>query len=278
MVTPGKLNTLRITRQSTPGFYLDGGDLGEVLLPSRLAPSDVKVGSELTVFVYHDLDGRLLATTTRPLAMVGDFAVLQVKGYLRGAGVLLDLGIEDDLLLPQREQASPVRKGEPVVVFLHHDPASGRVIASSDIEQHLSTEPPDYAVGQPVELLIVRETPLGYLAVIEGAHLGLLYHQEWQDRLAPGQKVTGYIAAIRSDGKIDLSRESSGFHRVTTLTDQILEALRAGNGRLELDDDSPPEAIRSAFGASKKAFKQAVGALFRQRRIRLTQPGIELVR
>lgn len=278
MATPGKLNVLRITRQSAPGFYLDGGTLGEVLLPLRSAPPGTKVGEELTVFLYHDLDGRLLATTSKPLAMLGDFAVLQVKGYQRGAGVLLDWGIEDELLLPQREQASPVRKGEPVVVFLHQDPTTGRIIASSDLKKHLSTEPPEYAVGQPVDLLITRETPLGYLAVIEGAHLGLLYHQEWQDRLTPGQRITGYIAAIRPDGKIDLSRESSGFHRVTTLTDQILEALRTGNGRLELDDDSPPEAIRSAFGASKKAFKQAVGALFRQRRIRLTQPGIELAR
>jgi uncharacterized protein len=237
----------------------------------------MKLGDKVHVFVYRDADGRLLATTKAPLAQVGEVAALQVMGFMGGMGVFLDWGMEDEqLLMPAREQEAPVRKGEPVVVYLYEDPQTHRIFASSRLEEHLRGAPADYHAGQAVNLLIVRETPLGYTALVEGGHLGLLYRQEGREPLKPGQKVQGYIGTLRSDGKLDLTLDSSGRHAVTSLADQILEALRNEGGRLELDDDSMPEDIREKFGASKKAFKQAIGALFRERKIRLTKPGIEL--
>lgn len=278
MADLGKLNSLRVTRQSTPGLYLDGDALGEVLLPNRVTPPGAKVGDTLKVFVYRDLDGRLLATTETPLAMVGEVAALRVTGYLSGSGVLLDWGLEDELLMPQREQEAPVQKGELVVVHLYEDPQTHRIHASSRLQERLVGAPANYWAGQPVDLLIVRGTPLGYVTLIDGAHLGLLYRKEGHEPMKPGDKVQGYIGTLRTDGKLDLTLDSSGRHRVTTLAEQIFEALQARGGRLDLDDDSPPEFIRAEFGASKKAFKQAVSALFRQRKIVLTKPGIELVR
>jgi predicted RNA-binding protein (virulence factor B family) len=279
MATIGKLNTLRVTRHSMPGYYLDGGELGEVLLPKRETPMGTKLGDKLHVFVFRDVDGRLLATMKKPLAGVGEVAALRVVGFMTGMGVFLDWGMEDeDLLMPAREQEAPVKKGELVVVVLYEDSKSQRIFASSRLEEHLLGAPADYQAGQPVNLMIVRETPLGYTALVDGKHLGLLYRQEGRGPLKPGDKVQGYVGTLRSDGKLDLTLDSSGRHAVTSLADQILEALQKSGGKLELDDDSMPEDIREKFGASKKAFKQAVGALYRERKIRLTKPGIELVR
>jgi predicted RNA-binding protein (virulence factor B family) len=276
MATLGRLNTLRVTRHSMPGYYLDGGELGEVLLPRRETPSGTKLGDKLQVFVYFDADGRLLATLKKPLAMVGEVAALRVEGYMGGMGVFLDWGMEEQLLLPAREQEAPVRKGEFVVVYVYEDPKTHRILASSRLQEHLVGAPADYVAGQPVNLLIVRETPLGYTALVEGKHLGLLYRQEGRAPLKTGDKVQGYMGTLRTDGKLDLTLDSSGRHAVTSLAEQILEALQSSGGRLDLDDDSMPEDIRARFGASKKAFKQAVGALFRGRKIVLTKPGIEL--
>jgi predicted RNA-binding protein (virulence factor B family) len=229
--------------------------------------------------VYRDADGRLLATMTKPLACVGEVAVLQVVGYMSGMGVFLDWGMEDEqLLMLTREQEAPVRKGEPVVVYLYEDPQTHRILASSRLEEHLRGAPADYHAGQPVQLLIIRETPLGYTALVEGSHVGLLYRPEGRAPLKPGDKVQGYIGTLRTDGKLDLTLDSSGRHAVGSLAERILEALRESGGRLEMDDDSMPEDIREKFGASKKAFKQAVGSLFRERKIVLTKPGMELVR
>ena len=279
MAFPGKINILRVARTSIPGYFLDGGDLGEILLPRRESPVGTKLGDKLEVFVYRDADGRWLATLKKPLACVGDVAALRVTGFMAGMGVFLDWGMEDeDLLMPSREQVAPVKKGEPVVVCLYEDPQTRRVLASSRLQDHLPGAPADYKVGQPVNLMIVRETPLGYIALVEGAHLGLLYRPEGRSSLQPGQEVQGYIGQLRSDGKLDLTLDSSGRHAVDTLADRIMDVLEAAGGRLELDDDSMPEDIRAKFGVSKKAFKQAVGSLYRDRQIRLTKPGIELAR
>jgi len=278
MATLGRLNTLRVSRHSMPGYYLDGGELGEVLLPRREIPTGTKLGDKLQVFVYFDADGRLLATMKQPLAIVGEVAALRVAGYMGGMGVFLDWGMEEQLLLPSREQEAPVRKGELVVVYVYEDSQTHRIVASSRLQEHLVGAPADYVAGQPVNLLIVRETPLGYTALVEGRHLGLLYRQEGRAPLNPGDKVQGYVGTLRADGKLDLTLDSSGRHAVTSLAEQILEALQSGGGRLDLDDDSMPEDIRARFGASKRAFKQAVGALFRERKIVLTKPGMKLVR
>ncbi len=276
MAILGKFNTLRVARQSAHGFYLDGEALGDILLPRGLVPEGTAIDDQVAVFIYRDSEDRLVATTEKPLAQVGEFASLRVTGVHRSIGAFLDWGLPKDLLLPHREQESPVREGDDVVVYIQVDEKTDRIHATARIENHLSNEPPRYEIGEPVMIYITRETPLGYVALVESKHLGLLYHQDLRVRVHPGQRLTAYIAAVREDGKIDLVLDSSGRLRVTSLADQILAALEANGGRMELDDDSSPEAIRDALGASKKAFKQAIGALYRQGKIKLLKPGIAM--
>jgi hypothetical protein len=276
MAIIGKRNILSIVRASTPGLYLDGGELGEILLPGRYIPADLKPKDKLDVFVYRDSEDRLVATTETPLATVGEFACLKVISVNRNIGAFLDWGLSKDLLLPFREQESPLRAGDWTVVHVFMDEKTNRIVASTRLNRHLSRDTPAYRNGQPVNLLIIGRTPLGYNAIVENAHRGLLYHDNLAAPLLPGQKVRGFVHTVRPDGKIDLRLDASGYKRVATLRDQIIQALQSNGGHLAFDDDSSPEAIRQTFGVSKKAFKQALGKLYKERRIRFQSPGIEL--
>lgn len=277
MATIGKRNILSIVRASAPGLYLDGGELGEILLPGRYIPRDLKPKDKLDVFVYRDSEDRLVATTETPHVMVGEFACLRVISVNQNVGAFLDWGLSKDLLLPFREQEFPVRAGQRVVVHVCLDQKTDRLLATSRLKRHLGRDTPAYRNGQPVNLLVVSQTPLGYTAIVENAHLGLLYHNNLSVPLEVGQKLKGFVRIVRPGGKIDLSLDASGYKRVATLTDQVMQALEHNGGRLELDDDSSPEAIRQAFGASKKAFKQALGKLYKDRRISFVKPGIQLL-
>ena len=277
MASIGKRNTLPIVRESAPGLYLDGGDLGEILLPGRYIPRDLQQGARLDVFVYRDSEDRLVATTETPLAMVGEFACLKVLSVNPQVGAFLDWGLSKDLLLPFREQERPVRAGESVVVYVLLDPKSQRIVATSRLKRHLNRTAPAYETGQAVALTIICRTPLGYNVIVAGAHLGLLFQNSTSAPLQAGQQMKGFVRAVRPDGKIDVSLDASGYKRVASLRDQIVQALERGGGRSEFDDDSSPESIRSAFGVSKKAFKQALGALYKERRIAFRNPGIELL-
>ena len=277
MAELGQRNLLAVVREAPPGLYLDGGNLGEILLPNRYITQGVGPGDQLDVFVYLDSEDRLVATTEQPYVKVGGFALLQVVSLKPGVGAFLDWGLSKDLLLPMREQVRRVRNGEWVVAAVAIDPRSGRIYASTRLDRHLDRTPASYIVGQAVDLLVAEQTRLGFKAIIEGAHWGLLYQGEMAAPLAIGQRLQGFIRTIRPDGKIDLSLDQSGYQRVAPLTDEILDALKANAGRLEFNDQSSPEAIRETFGVSKKAFKQAVGALLRKRQIRFEGDGIVLV-
>ena len=272
MALLGKRNSLRIVREARPGFYLDGGPLGEILLPGRYLPPGYGVGDSLDVFVYRDSEDRLVATTETPRAMVGEFACLRVVGGRPGLGSFLDWGLEKDLLLPNREQLGRPRPGDTLVVYIRIDDVSNRLIATQRFDKWLDQTQHDYVRGQRVNLLIDGETELGYKAIINQAHRGLLYRAELGAPLEIGQQLEGYIRGIRADGKIDLGLDPTGYARVKPLTEQILEALAAAGGRISFHDQSSPEEIREAFGASKKSFKQALGALYRDHRV-LLEPG-----
>ena len=273
----GKRNLLTVLREASPGAYLDGGELGEILLPGRYLTRGIKPGDQVDVFIYHDSEDRLVATTEKPLAEVGEFAALEVVSKHPRAGAFLKWGLQKDLLLPFSEQAGPVNIGQPVVVFVCLDPRSGRIIASAKLQKHIKPTHPRYTVGQPVQLLVAERTALGCKVVVEGSHLGLLFFDKHTSPPVTGEKVTGYVNKVREDGKIDLGLDASGYRRVLPLKLQIVAALKQAGGKLDMDDETPPEFIREKFGASKKAFKQALGSLYKSRRIRFLNPGIELV-
>lgn len=277
MATIGKRNTLTILRDSTPGLYLDGGEHGEILLPNRYVPRSFKTGDQLDVFVYRDSEDRLVASTETPRATVGEVATLKVIGINRQVGAFLDWGLAKDLLLPFREQTGPLRLGQEVTVRIYLDEKTQRIVASMKLDRDPMVEPPDYRPNQPVEFLITEKTALGYKALVEGKHSGLLYHDSLSVPVTVGKQLRGFVRALRPDGKIDLVLERPGYQRVAPVALRIVQALQRNGGRLGVDDDSSPEAIRQAFGASKKAFKQALGTLYKSRRIRFSKPGIELL-
>lgn len=278
MATIGRRNSLKIIREAPPGLYLDGGELGEILLPKKYIPHDIKPKDLLNVFVYLDSEDRLVATTETPLAEVGEFAALKVVGVNRNVGAFLNWGLAKDLLLPFREQTKPPRIGQPIVVFILFDPTSGRIVASARLSRHLSLEEPEYQPGQSVNLLIVNKTPLGYTAIIENSHRGLLYGDRTNAPLEIGQRIKGYVRSVREGGKIDLTLDPPGaYKQVPSITASIVDALEKNGGKLNFDDSTDPEEIRATFNVSKNTFKRALSSLYKKRRIRFMNPGIELV-
>ncbi len=264
--------------ESDRGLLLDGQEHGLILCPSKYLPADAEPGEEFDVFVYYDSKDRIIATTEKPLAQVGDFASLEVISTHPDMGAFLNWGLAKDLLLPFGEQLGRVKVGEKPVVAILEDRRSSRIVASMKCHKHADHSIPPYDDGQPVTLLICNETPMGYNAIVNNQYLGLLYHSEVSYPLQIGEKMEGYIKTVRPGGKIDLTLNESGYGRVTSLTEDILEALRHNGGYLEIGDRSSPEKIRSQFGVSKKAFKQALGALYRQRKISLDNDGVQLAK
>lgn len=273
----GKRNQLLVLKSAPPGFYLDGGPLGELLLPGALIPPGAKVGDTLDVFLYRDSEDRLVTTTETPHALVGEFAYLRVVGVAPRIGVFLDWGLSKDLLLPIRElKQERVQRGDWLVVYVMLDTKTDRIVASMRIKRHLSLELPAYAEGQAVELFVIGPTPLGFNAIVNNAHMGLLYNSDLSAPLATGQRLDGFVRAVRPDGKIDLALDQAGHRRIDSNTERVFDSITAAGGRMPFHDDSSPEEIRAAFGMSKKAFKQAIGSLFKERRIVITPHGIRL--
>ncbi len=278
MALIGQRNRLTIVREAAPGFYLDGGkEHGEILLPGKFIPRGAQPGEILDVFIYRDSEDRLVATTQWSLAMVGEFASLRVVSVNPRVGIFLDWGLGKDLLLPIREQKEGLLPGYWVIVAVLLDTKTDRIIASARISRHLDLVPPTYTEGQLVNLLITGPSPLGFNAIVDNAHSGLLYGSELASPLKMGQRMTGYIRTVRPDGKIDLGLDPAGYRRVADYTGDIVKALENAGGRLPFHDRSSPEEIRETFSMSKKAFKQAIGVLFKARRIMISPHEIRLV-
>lgn len=280
MALIGKRNQLPFVREATPGFYLNGGTHGEILLPGRYLKQRPPVGSLVDVFVYRDSEDRLVATTQTPYAAAGEFAYLRVVSVNPRIGVFLDWGLEKDLLLPIREQTAPLQPGDWLVVQVAVDVKTERMIASARLNRYLNLTRPKFAAGQPVKLLVIGESPLGYNAIVNHTHRGLLYANELTGPLSTGQTLDGFVRVMREDDKIDLTLNGArvGYQRIVPLTEEILTALKAApGGRLALHDGSPPEEIRARFEVSKKAFKQAIGVLFKAKKIVIEETGIRLV-
>jgi predicted RNA-binding protein (virulence factor B family) len=276
MATIGERASLKILREKPCGLFLDGGDIGEVLLPRREMPAKWDLGGMLDVFIYHDSEDRQVATLKQPKAMPGQFARLQVVA-LTPVGAFLVWGLPKDLLVPFREQKSRLEIGNFYLVYVRLDEASGRIIATTRLARHLDLTPHAWREGDAVDLIIYGKTELGYKAVINGSHSGLLFANEVFQKMQPGEQVKGYIAALRPDGKIDLTLHPPGRARVSDLESQILAELAARGGFWALCDSSSAAEIHRELGVSKRTFKQATGALLRKRNISISDKGIRLV-
>jgi uncharacterized protein len=276
MAIIGKRNRLQVVREAPPGLYLDAGGDQEILLPGRYIPRGIKMGDEIDVFVYLDSEDRLVATTETPLTTVGEFSYLKVISMNEQIGAFLDWGLSKDLLLPFREQVGQVQVGQRVVVYTYLDTKSSRIVASMRLNQHLSGKFPKYKDGQAVQILISSKTPLGYNAIVENEFSGLLYSTNLSAPLQVGASLKAFIHSVRPDGKIDLKLDASGYQKVTSIREQILEALKRNGGRLEFDIKSSPAEIRKAFNVSKNTFKLALSALYKDRIVHFVRDGTEL--
>lgn len=277
MAELGVFNTLAILRKGSYGVILDGGALGDVLLPLREAPEACTVGDRLDVFVYVDSDDTVVATTQRPLAQVGEFALMKVASMTE-YGAFLDWGLRKNLLVPFAEQNGRMIVGRSYVVHVYRDKRSGRIVASARLDKFLDRTPADYAPRQAAGLLICEHTDIGYKAIIDNHHWGVLHDADVFQPLRYGQRLAGYIKKLREDGKIDLVLQPPGYAKVEGIAGELLEKIKAAGGFIAVTDKSPPEKIYALFGVSKKAFKQAVSALYRERLITIEDGGLRLVR
>lgn len=275
MLTAGQYHSLPIQRITTVGAFLeDGGD--GLLLPNRFVPKGAMVGDVLEVFVYHDSEDRLIATTQRPFAIVGDIAYLEaVSSGLKGA--FLDWGLMKDLFVPKSKQLMGMRIGGKYLVKLYIDEQTGRVAATEKFEHTLSNEELTVKEKEAVQLIVYRRTPLGYVVIINNKHTGLLHHGDVFRDLEVGDRLEGFIKTIREENKIDVVAGKSGYTKVLDEAGRILQLLEEHNGYLPFHDKSDPEEIYEFFGMSKKTFKMTVGKLYKERLIELTKTGIKAV-
>ncbi len=276
MAEIGRYNTLKIVKQVDFGVYLDGGSDGEILLPSRYVPENCNIDDMLDVFIYLDSEDRTIATTEEPLAVVNEFTYLKVVSAT-SIGAFLDWGLPKDLLVPFREQKVKMEEGKSYLVYVYLDEESKRLAASAKLEKFVDNLPVEYEEGQEVELIIANKTDLGYRAIIEDAHWGMLYANEVFTPLQTGQRVFGYIKKIREDEKIDLSLYKQGYEKVDDFSKNILDYLKENQGFTPFNDKSSSEEISNTFGISKKTFKKVIGNLYKRKLITISPEGIRLV-
>nr|MBF0221669.1 GntR family transcriptional regulator [Desulfobulbaceae bacterium] len=277
MVEIGKINTLTIKRILDSGAQLEGGDLGDVFLPKKYLSAQSRIGEDVEVFVYEDKEKHLHSTTQKPFATVGDFAKLRVVS-LSPSGAYLDWGLQKNLLVPKREQFNEMKEGKSYVVYVFLDEKTNRIAASSKLDKFLSMLPPQYNEGDEVDIIICEKSDLGFKAIVNKSHWGIVYKNEVFQELLIGQKLKGYIKKVREDHKIDLSLHQPGYQQVGEIAQTVLDKLKAFGGRIAVTDKSPPEDIYSLFGVSKKVFKKTIGALYKRRLISIDDEGIRLVK
>lgn len=278
MIAIGQYNTLTVLRDTKVGLFLGEGaeDVG-ILLPNKYVPNDIKVGDSLAVFVYLDHEERPVATTLEPYILLHEFALLRVN-YVNQVGAFMDWGLEKDLFVPFAAQARPMEKGKRYLVYMFMDPKSNRLVASSKTNQFLKNEELTVVQGDEVELIVSHITDIGINVIINQQHKGLLYKDEvYDDAIRTGDRLRGFIKHIRPDNKIDVSLQAFGYEKVEPNAQYILDELKASRGFLRLHDNSHPEDIKSVLKMSKKTFKKAIGALYKDKLIEIKEDGIYLV-
>lgn len=275
MIKIGTYNDLKIIKQVDFGFYLDGGVEGEILLPRRYTTDDMQIGDRVKVFLYFDSEDRLIATTQRAKAEVNKFASLKVIDTNR-AGAFLDWGLPKDLLVPFNQQKIPMKQGYGYVVYVYQDDISERLVASSKLDRFLDNEPANYKVGEKVDILIADKTELGFKAIINDKHWGVLFESEVFGDMGIGKHCKGFIKQIREDGKLDVGLTKVGYAKVDDLAERILQSLKQNQGYLPLHDKSRPELIAKILKMSKANFKKSIGQLYRKQLISIENDGIRI--
>ena len=270
----GQLNRLVVKKQVEFGVYLDGNSWGDILLPRRYVPKTADIGSSVEVFLYLDSEDQLIATTEKPLVMVGQVAQMKVVATTK-VGACLNWGLKKDLLVPFAEQNVPMQQDYSYLVYCLVD-KSNRIVASSKLDKFIGKTTPDYQAGQEVDIIVAEPTDLGYKVVVDHQHWGLLYKDQIFKPLKRGYSCKAYVQKVRTDGKLDLILDKPGYGKTLDLTGQILQKLQQSGGELALSDKSSPEDIYAAFGVSKKVFKQAIGALFKEQKIEISPQSIKL--
>jgi predicted RNA-binding protein (virulence factor B family) len=273
MAILGKINPLKVVKLVDFGLYLDGGSDGEILLPKRYVPEGVEIGDTLPVFIYNDSEDRIIATTEKPLALVGEFAFLEVV-EVGGPGAFLEWGLMKQLFVPFREQREPMVVGRSYPVFVYVDFESHRITASSKLARFIDTSRPELNDGDEVDLMVYQRTDLGWKAIVNQQYSGVLYENEVFQPLSIGQTLKGFIKQVRPDDKIDLMLQKPGFEKVDDFSKELYERLKEAGGFLPVTDKSPSDLIYNLFGVSKKTFKKAVGDLYKKRLIVLEETGI----
>lgn len=271
----GKINKLQIIKELDFGLYLDGNEFGEILLPRRYVPENYNIDDFIDVFIYRDSEDRLIATTEKPYAMVGDFAVLKAL-TVNEIGAFLDWGLSKDLFVPYREQIHKIKQGNSYLVYVYLDEESNRIAASTKLDKFLDKTSADYQTNQEVDLIISYKTEMGYKVIINNTHSGVLYKNEVFQTLKEGQRIKGFIEKIREDKKIDVSLQKPGPKKVESLTEKIILKLKENDGFISVNDKTSPEIIYNTFGVSKKTYKKAIGVLYKKRIINIDGNGIKL--
>lgn len=274
-ISIGKINQLTVIRQADFGVYLDGKKYGGILLPKAEVPAGCEIGSVIEVFVYLDSDDYVIASTTKPLVQVDEFATLTVA-EVNDTGAFLDWGMPKQLLVPYGEQRKKLEEGQRITVRVYLD-NTDRIAASTKLDKFLKNETSALTVGQCVSMFVVRKNELGFSVIVDNLYWAVLHAKDVFKTVRPGNRRTGYIKRILDQGKLDVMLEKPGYAKVDELSQQILDDLEARGGFSALGDKSKPEDIYQQFGISKKSYKMAIGTLKKMGRIEITPEGVRLI-
>ncbi len=276
MLYLGVMNALTAERQTENGFYLADKAKNTVLLPNKYVPENMQPGDAIDVFVYKDSLDRIVATTRKPLLMLGEYACLEAKS-VNEHGAFFDWGLEKDLFVPHSNQVEPVEEGDFFVVYMYLDEKSDRLAGTTRIMSTLLKEVKDISVGDEVDLLPFEETEIGISVIVNNAYAGMIYKNEIFTNIQVGDALKGYVKKIRDDHKLDISLNKFGYRGVDANIKKLYKILKENNGYMRLTDKSSPEEIYAAFGMSKKVFKKAIGGLFKSGTLDIRSTGIKLI-
>lgn len=276
MLKLGTYNTLKILRDREPGIFLGDDEGNEVLLPNKYVPEEFEIDDEIKVFIYLDSSERVVSTTLEPYATVNSFAYLKCTS-VSDIGAFLDWGLEKDLFVPFKEQASKMRTGSWYLVYVYLDEESNRLVATSKTLRFLDNSLVLLSSYDEVDLIASHPSPFGWNMIVNQKHLGLVFSDEIFQKITAGDQLKGYVKKVRPDGKIDLTLQKHGFRVIEPNAEQILKELKASGGYIDLNDKSNPDDIKEVFQLSKKSFKKAIGSLYKDRKIVIEKDGIRLV-